>query len=406
VAREYHLAFVSSVFAAHWVFVTLFAALAMRFSVSLRPVKAVGWSLPPLEGWQHFVIQPMRNWDGFWYSLIATEGYGYHEATTAFFPLFPWSIRFVASVLAINVEIAGYILANLAFLFALIFLYRLVDREWGDGVARRTTILLASFPLAFYFTAVYSESFFLLFTVLAFYWAKTGKWWLAGLATMLAGLTRNLGVLLAIPLAIIFLKQYWGVLRRHWKEPLRWPRDLLAFSLVPLGPVLYFLYLGLAFGNPLLTLDAQKGWARERAMPWTTVQMALHQWDLAWLRDLIASPTWSTLTSAQVRMGFAEYESLDIFMACIGLAMLVYCFLKLPIEYSLYCAVLFVLPMFSPSTVHPLMSVGRFTAVLFPLFIALGLLTRRRSLLPLLVIPSAALMALLIIQFSTWFWVA
>jgi hypothetical protein len=260
--------------------------------------------------------------------------------------------------------------------------------------------------MAFYFTAVYSESFFLLFTVLAFYWAKTGKWWQAALATILAGFTRNLGVLLAIPLAIIFLKQYWTVLRHHWREPLRWPRELLAFALVPLGPMLYFLYLGLAFGNPLLTIDAQKGWARERAMPWTTFHMAFNQWDLTWLRDIIASPTWSTLTSAQVRMGFSEYESLDIFMAFLGIAMIIYCFTKLPIEYSLYSAVLFVLPMFSPSTVHPLMSVGRFTAVLFPLFIALGILTRRRALLPALVIPSIALMALLIIQFSTWFWVA
>lgn len=405
-AREYQLAFVGSVWALHWVFVTLFAALATHYAYSQPPVKAVGYQLPALEGWQHYVIQPMRNWDGFWYSLIADRGYDYHPASTAFWPLYPWTMKLVSNLLVIRVEVAGYVLANIAFLAALVFFHRLVGREWGDGVARRATVLLAFFPTAFYFNAVYSESFFLLFTVLAFYSAKCGKWWLALAAAVLAGLTRNLGVLLLIPLTIIFVKQHWHILRWHWKKPTRWPAEALALALVPLGPALYLLYLWVDFGDPLLTLEAQKGWAREQGMPWTAFAMAFEQWGLGWLRELLASPTWATLTSFEVRRSFAEYESLDIIFAFLGLGFLAYAVRRLPLEYWAYSVVLFALPLFSPSTIHPLMSVPRFLVVLFPIFIGLALLTERRWLFPVILIPSATVMAALVVQFSTWFWVS
>ena len=406
IAAEYQIAFVGSIWTLHWVFVTLFSALAMHYAYSQPVVKAVGYSLPPLDGWQGYVIQPMRNWDGFWYSLIAEQGYDYHPATTAFWPLYPWTMKLVSNLLVIRPEVAGYFLANLAFLVALVFFHRLVAREWGDGVARRATVLLAFFPTAFYFNAVYSESFFLLFTVLAFYWAKGGRWWLAALAAVLAGMTRNLGVMLAVPLAIIFIKQHWPVLRWHWEKPTRWPTDMLALALIPLGPALYLLYLWIDFGDPLLTLEAQKGWARQQGTPWTAFTMAFEQLRLGWLARLLESPTWETLTSFEVRNSFAEFESLDVIFAFLWIGMLAYSIRRLPFEYWAYSLVLFVLPLFSPSTIHPLMSVPRFLVVLFPLFIGLALLTRRRWLFPVVLIPSATVMALLIIQFSTWFWVS
>ena len=404
-ARDYQLAYVGGVFAAHWLLVTIVAALATRFAYANPPVKALGWALPRLDGVSGLVVQPMRNWDGFWYSLIAELGY-VHSATTAFWPLYPWSMRFLGTLLVIPYETAGYILSNVAFLIALVVLHRFVTENWGQDVARRTTPLLAFFPTAFFFTAVYSESFFLLFSVLAFSWARSGRWWLAGAAALLAGLTRNVGVLLIVPLGIMFLRQYGPALRGRWLDWRAWPSQTLALGLVPLGPILYTLYLWREFGNPLITLDAQKGWARIQAMPWTTFRMAFQQWQGDWLHALVSSPTWTTLTSYPVRMSFAEYESLDIAMTFIGIAMIVYTLRVLPIEYGAWVAIMFALPLFSPSVIHPLMSIPRFLVVLFPLFIALGILSRRRYVLPAILVPSTLLMVLLVVQFSTWFWVS
>jgi hypothetical protein len=405
IAHEYQLVFVGSVYAAHWLLVTIVAALATRFAYANPPVKALGWALPHLDGASGLFVQPMRNWDGFWYSLIAELGY-VHSATTAFWPLYPWSMRFLGTLLLIPYETAGYMLSNIAFLIALVALYRYVSTNWGVDVARRSVLLLAFFPTAFFFTAVYSESFFLLFCVLAFSWGRMARWWLAGSAALLAGLTRNVGVLLIVPLGIMFLRQYGPGLRGRWLDLRAWPAQTLALGLIPLGPVLYMLYLWRAFGNPLMTIDAQKGWARIQAMPWTTFRMAFDQWQGGWLYALLASPTWATLTSYPVRMSFAEYESLDIAMTFLGIVLIVYAFRVLPIEHSAWVAIMFALPLFSPSTIHPLMSIPRFMVVLFPLFIALAIFARRRFVLPIILVPSAVLMVLLTVQFSTWFWVS
>ncbi|MDQ3547531.1 MAG: hypothetical protein M3439_01820 [Chloroflexota bacterium] len=398
-AREQELELPALVFALHWIVVTAAAAVATRYAARLETVPAVGWYLADLDGWRELIVQPLRNWDGFWYALIATEGYDYHPASTAFWPLYPWSMRVLADLFFLRVETAGLILANLAFFAALVVLQRLVMREWGDAVANRALWLLAFFPTAFYFSAVYSESFFLLFSLLAFYWAKGGKWWQAGLVAALAALTRNLGVLLVVPLGIIFLKQY-GL------HPRDWPRTWLAVGIPVLSPLIYMLALWRTYRDPLLTLDAQKGWAREQAMPWTTFQMAFDQSNLGWLRELSASPTWTTLTSHGVRFGFAEYETLDIAFTLLAIPLLIYCFLKQPLEYAIFPLMLFALPLFSPSTIHPLMSMSRFLIVMFPLFIALALLTRRRFAFTLVLVPSIALLLVLTVQFSTWYWVA
>jgi len=315
-------------------------------------------------------------------------------------------MRFLGTLLLIPYETAGYMLSNIAFLIALVALYRYVSTNWGVDVARRSVLLLAFFPTAFFFTAVYSESFFLLFCVLAFSWGRMARWWLAGSAALLAGLTRNVGVLLIVPLGIMFLRQYGPGLRGRWLDLRAWPAQTLALGLIPLGPVLYMLYLWRAFGNPLMTIDAQKGWARIQAMPWTTFRMAFDQWQGGWLYALLASPTWATLTSYPVRMSFAEYESLDIAMTFLGIVLIVYAFRVLPIEHSAWVAIMFALPLFSPSTIHPLMSIPRFMVVLFPLFIALAIFARRRFVLPIILVPSAVLMVLLTVQFSTWFWVS
>lgn len=390
---------IATAFGLHWLVVTLFAALGTTYARQQPVVQAVGWQLPELQGWQHLLVQPLRNWDGFWYALIAIEGYDYHPAATAFWPLYPWSMRVVSAVLPLRTETAGWLLANIAFVAALVVLYRLARLEWGEGVARRAVLLLALFPTAYYFSAVYSESFFLLFSLLAFYWARTGRWWQAGLAGVLAALTRNVGVLLVLPLAITFA-------REHGRNPRLWPRTAAALLLPGAGPLIYFAYLANAFGDPLLTLDAQQGWARTQAWPWETFQMAYDQLRLGWLQLLVESPAWATLTSHPVRFSFSEYESLDVAVTLLALPLLVLVFRRQPVEYGVYTAVVFALPLFSPSLIHPLMSFPRFAIVLFPLFVALAQLTRRRVVLAAALGVSTILLALLTVQFATWYWVA
>jgi hypothetical protein len=99
-------------------------------------------------------------WDAVHYLDIATQGY--QGTDMAFFPLFPLLIRIVGS-LAGNHLVAGLLISNASFFFGLLFLYKLLEREYDRAVARRAIFYVSIFPTSVYFTAVYTESRLLIF---------------------------------------------------------------------------------------------------------------------------------------------------------------------------------------------------------------------------------------------------
>ncbi|MEI7850177.1 MAG: mannosyltransferase family protein, partial [Chloroflexota bacterium] len=108
-------------------------------------------------------------WDSQYYVDIATNGYWFRpeqQSNVAFFPVYPLLMRLVGSLVQGNVILAGFIISNLAFFIALIFLYKLTALELDDGSAGRTvfTWLFSRHPS---FSSVYTESTFLMFSVAA-----------------------------------------------------------------------------------------------------------------------------------------------------------------------------------------------------------------------------------------------
>lgn len=387
------------VFGAHTVIVFAIAAFAITHFYSLREVPAIQYRLGDMGGLDHYLIQPLRNWDGYWYSLLANYGYGIYQASAAFWPLYPLLLWIGAQISGWDTAVVGIVISNVSFLFALILLYRLVRIDYAESVARRTLWLTAFFPTAFYFSALYTESLFLLVTVAAVYYGRTGRWTRAAFAVALAGLTRNTGVMVLIPLAVFIYRQY------GWK-PREWWSPGLKIGIGALSPLLFMFQLDSIWGDPLLMLSAQKGWARYKAMPWSTLQAEFHKLDLTWLSWLVNSPTWSTLTNPNLRLSFAESQAYDLFIFLVFVPIVIFTLWKVRGAYSLYALSVFVLPLFTPSHVHPLMSIPRFVIVLFPLFIAMALLTKNRFVYGTVMVVFIVQLIGLLIQFSTWFWVA
>ena len=112
------------------------------------------------------------------------------------------------------------------------------------------------FPAALYFGAPYAESLFLLVSVGAFYAARTGSWAWAGACAAAASATRSAGLLLVIPLAMLW-----------WTSAERRPRDAAWLLLAPLGVAAYAAWLGLAEGDALRFLDIQDAWHRDFSVP-------------------------------------------------------------------------------------------------------------------------------------------
>ena len=205
------------------------------------------------------MLAPLARWDSVWYLTIADSGYGGSTPRAAFFPLYPLLVRGVGTVLGGShaaLLIAAFLVSLAAFIAALALLYRLTELELGPRLARPALLLLAVFPAAVYFGAPYSESLFLLLAVGAFYAARTGKWAWAGTCAGLASATRSAGLLLLLPLVLIW-----------WDARPRRAADAAWLLLAPLGIVAYAAWLGLVEGDALRFLDVQEAWSRHLAVP-------------------------------------------------------------------------------------------------------------------------------------------
>jgi Mannosyltransferase (PIG-V) len=385
-------------------------------------------------GWLgNLLAAPAARWDAAWYLVIAHYGYrpdlgALTASRTAFFPLYPLGLRAI-SWLGTPPVLAGVTLSLIAMAFALYGIHRLSMLELGASPARsplparmvpeaaRLAVLLTAFaPMAFYFSAVYSESLYLALSVGVFWGARNGRWAWVGVLGALAAATRSTGVALLLPAALIYLygpredrpADFLREARGRLLPRYRLRRESLWLALVPGGILAYCLYLGLSGGDVLAPLHAQGAWGRHFAGPY------LGLWDgakaafegarqlLSFQRHHIFFPAGegSPFVSAGHNLMLFAFALLAV-PAVIGVAR------RLPLAYLLYILAALAVPLSEPVKSQPLMSLPRFLVVLFPLFMWLGawLAERPRAQLPALLL-SALLMMFFAAQFATWHWVA
>jgi hypothetical protein len=400
----------------HLLIVQLAASLAYRYG-TLNSHSAPYGTLPPrVDGFIGHLVNPMRQWDGLWYRLVAIEGYEGASAKAAFWPLFPWTMRLVGDTFGIAYETAGYLIANVSFFVALVFLYRLLIIDFDQRTSACALWVLALFPTSFFFSAVYTESLFLMLMTGALLAARTERWWWAGILGLLAALTRSYGVFLMLPFALLFIQNHGFEIRRYI------PRGLAI--LMPLGgPLIFSRHLDRVQGNPWAWRDVQVEWCRFSAAPWDTLRwgwsgrmgacdsrgVALPPADGAdwsWLRELINVPRWELMTSKAWRASLGNSDTLELIGTLLFLALALIGLRRLPLYMSALVIPGLLVPLFQPSTVHALMSMPRFGLTIFPLFVVIATLIEGRAIAKPLAVLSTILLVLLTIQFSQWYWVS
>jgi hypothetical protein len=405
-------AFPFRVWVIHWLLVQIPATYALRFGVPNAPSPPYGEMPPPLTGLAYWIVEPLRNWDGLWYRLIALEGYagGVQSARAAFWPLLPGVMHGGSLLTGWTVDTVGYLVSNLAFLGALLLLYRLITFDYGDPeVAKRAIWALALFPTALFFSAVYTESLFLLLVVGALYCWRRGYFWLGGLVAIGAALCRSGGIFLILP----FLVLLWDRHRTDWRG--YFPGIIPAFF-PALGPAIFGAILQRDQGNWDAFIDVQEKWNRYSAMPWETLKCAVNtchtlggepdgvSW--GWWSTLISNPSWDTITSTGWRASVANSDVLELAVTLLALVLAIVGLRLLPFYQSAWVLPGLLIPLLQPSEVHALMSMPRFVLVLFPLFVVLGTLLRPRWIRIPAVILSVTLLVLLTTQFALWYWVS
>lgn len=347
------------------------------------------------------LVAPAARWDATWYLGIAIDGYS-EPTRTAFFPLYPLLVRAVgAPGAAVGDDRSAYLLAGIAvslaaFGAALYFVRRLAALELGDEVARTTTWLVALFPTAFAFSAVYTESLFLATSAGSLYAARLGRWRWAGIAGLLAAATRSTGVLLVVPLAIMWLR---GRPRRR--------RDVAWIALVPAGLLAFLVYLAFATGDPWTPFSAQDAWYRELAGPWGGAWGGARA---AWegVRQLVSGSREHVYFAAAAGDPFvvaAHNVGNFLFLGFAALAV-VGALRRLPLAYGAWAVLAVAVPLSYPVGPEPLASLPRYLAVVFPVHMWLAAWATDRGWQRPVALTSGALMVALTVPFATWEWVA
>jgi Mannosyltransferase (PIG-V) len=384
-------------------------------------------------GWLGDVLAaPAARWDSAWYLVIARSGYrpdlGASSAPReAYFPLYPLALRAI-SWLGPPLVLAGVLLSTGTFALALYGIHRLTTLELaaagrraltgpGPAVAARLAVLVMAFaPMAFFFSAVYSESLYMALSVGVFWSARQGRWAWVGVLGALATATRSTGLVLLLPALMIYLygpredrpAERMGARRWRVSPRYRVGRELLWLGLVPLGGALFGVYLGLTGGNALGFLHAEGAWGRHLTVPfggvWDGLRAAFDgaRQVLSFQRHHVyfAGSEGSPLVNA-------GHNLLMIALLALAVPAIVGVLRRLPLAYGAYVIAALALPLSDPVRSEPLQSVPRFMVVLFPLgiWLAAWLAERPRAQRPVLVL-SGVLMALFVSQFATWHWVA
>ena len=350
------------------------------------------------------LVGSAARWDSVW--LLSIAHFGYYKLDQAvFFPLYPALTAVGGVVLGGGTGanlVAGLLLSVGSALGALYLIHRLTALELGARVADNAVWIYAWLPVAFFLSTVYTEALFLLLTVGSFYAGRTGRWWVAGVLGALAAATRNSGILLFVPLVVLYLYgprtdrppelQGNGIRPRY-----RLRRDLLWIAAVPLGLAAYLVYLKLTLGHALIPFQQQSHWHRH-FFPLGGIPAGL----LLGLKGLGA---FIPGVPPVVHMGDVR-KVVELSFLVLALWLLWLSWKRLPRAYAFYAAIALAAAVSAPTASEPLRSLARFTLVIFPLWIALALWATGRRRVAAVLCVCAPLVVLWTVLFTSWIWAA
>lgn len=318
------------------------------------------------------------HWDPGHYLRIADVGYrssGEDALFIVFFPMFPLLVALTGFVLR-NLVVASLVVTTVASIASGWLLYKLVRLDRPEKEARGAVVLLFAFPTAYALFAPYSEAVFLAAVLGSMYAARTGRWWLAGLAGLAASATRIVGLALVPALLVEAF-----VAQREEGAP---RKKLGAIALVPLG---FLSYLGInqvVHGDPLHFLQVQKDhWFQEAVAPWTPVTQAFE----AMRGTEFTVDTFLVHPARLVAIAFA--------LAVLGAG-----WRSLRTSDRVFSAVTMLMVL----SASWLISLPRYLLAVYPLFTTMGGLARRRVVLWAVVAASFAAQLFLFSRFARGMW--
>lgn len=335
------------------------------------------------DGSDQSIWDLLFRWDSPWYKGIIVDGYmdypqgmtGNNAANWAFFPLYPMIVKVFYMMTNIRVEILGSVISSIITLIASFVIYDYCVDIKNEKCAKIAMILLFVGPYSFYTATLYTESLYILFTILFFYFLKKDKWILAGICGGLVSATRVTGAILVFPMMIMFLRPVFARKEKFLDAIKRFFLDgkyLLSFLLVPSGIFAYMVYLYNKVGDPFAFKNIQIAWGRENSNPIDVLIGGFVTYD-----GKINSPFW-------IYLGV---------WAIFGIVISLYMFKKKKFEEGIFSLITIIIPMLSSLQSIPRYVMGNVLVIIFSsLFIEEHFKKSRWIVLGLLIVYNAVLL--------------
>jgi Gpi18-like mannosyltransferase len=290
-------------------------------------------------------------WDAPHYLDIAAYGYqntGELRLWLVFYPLFPWLTRLFGWPFD-DYLVGAFLVSTIASVVMALVFYRLVRVDEPAGVAWRSVWFLLLFPTGYVLHIGYTESLFLALAFGCLLAARNNRWFLAGLLGACASFTRVNGLLLLPVLGVEILYQWWQT--KQW----RW--EWLWIGVVPLGFIDYLLVNYVVTGDPFAFQKiVREHWYKSLTWPWTGI--------------------WNTISSLSWRSRrevWSIFVPELVFMELTFLATII-SFVKLRPSYAVWMASNWLLI----TSTSFILSVPRYSLLLFPISILLARATTKR----------------------------
>jgi hypothetical protein len=343
-----------------------------------------GHYLPPGH-----ILEPWQRWDTVTFIKLAVEGYtsSAHPMLTP--PLYPTMIWFITAPLGGDIVTAAWaamLIANVFGFFALLHVYRLTRFELGsDADARRAVLYLTVFPTGYYLFAAYTDPIFLAGAAGCLYYARQRRWGWAAFWGTLGAMSRMVGAVLLVPVAW----EAWQQWRAHAApRPVPWS-SLACLAAMVAGVAVLPLYTVLVLGmSPLEPAYTQVERYRSTfVIPGTSLLAAIGQ----------------VFTDIQ-SVSLAGWT--DLLLTLLFIALLVPVWRRLPKVYGVYHTTLLLGYLVVQNALYPLKAQSRYMLGLFPGFLILAMLGRRRAADRVIFTVSVFAWLLLSGQFFIGGWVA
>lgn len=301
-----------------------------------------------------YLLWIWANFDGVNYLKIARDGYSFPYF--AYFPLLPFLIFLVQKISTLPHLLAGLVVTNLALFFSLLVVAKIILLDFDKKITFRTLFFLLIFPFSFFYGSVYTESLYLLTATLSFYFARKSRWGLSGIFGFFASLTRLVGMAL---LPALLLEWWWQNRKKgnNFKNLIKNFTNQRAFFifLVPLGIIVYSLYLQINYGDFLLFQKSMSAWNQANfVFPGQVL------WRYA--KIIILAPK-----------DFVYFVAILELITTFFYFFLAFYILKIRFSYGIFMLVSLLIPTFTGT----FQSMPRYLLHLFPAFLALALLTKR-----------------------------